>query len=43
MGIVKATKGNRKAIALRWIDRLVLVANVLVPGFIGRRAMQQYK
>ena len=41
--IVHATQGNRKAIALRWIDRLILLGNLLTPNFIGRRALKQYK
>lgn len=41
--IVNATKRDKKAIALRWIDRLILLGNLLVPTLIGRRAMKQYK
>lgn len=41
--IVNATQRNKKAIALRWIDRLILLGNLLVPNLIGRRALKQYK
>ena len=41
--IVKASESDRKAIAMRWFDRLLLLGNVLVPEFIGRRAMRQYR
>lgn len=41
--IIKAIKQERKAVAVRWVDRTILLANWLVPGFIGRRAMRQYK
>jgi short-subunit dehydrogenase len=41
--IVKASKSKRKAVALRWIDRFILLGNALVPGFVGRKALKQYK
>lgn len=41
--IVKATKTNRKSIAIRWIDRLVVLGNLIIPDIIGRLALRQYK
>jgi short-subunit dehydrogenase len=41
--IVKATTQRKKTIILRPFDRLILWANALVPGMIGRRALRQYK
>lgn len=41
--IVKASRGRRHTVALRWIDRLILMGNALVPGVVGRLAMKQYK
>ncbi len=41
--IVDATKSKRKRIAVRWFDRVFMLANLFVPGFIGKRALRQYK
>lgn len=41
--IVKAVQRRPKRIAMRWIDRLILLGNVLIPGIIGRMAARQYK
>lgn len=41
--IVKASRGRRHAVALRWIDRLILLGNALIPNVVGRLAMKQYK
>lgn len=41
--ILKATAQNQKRVALRWLDRLIMLGNVFVPNIIGRRAMKQYK
>lgn len=41
--ILKATKTGKKAVTLRWLDRLLIAANVIAPNQIGRRAMRQYK
>jgi short-subunit dehydrogenase len=41
--IVHATEGKRHMIAIRWFDRIVMLANLLVPNFIGRRALRQYR
>ncbi len=35
--------GTNGALALRWFDRLIVWANALVPGVIGRRALRQYR
>lgn len=35
--------GTNGALALRWFDRLIVWANALIPGVIGRRALQQYR
>jgi short-subunit dehydrogenase len=42
-GIVEAVEKKRKTVALRLFDRLVMLANVLVPEWVGRRALKQYK
>jgi short-subunit dehydrogenase len=42
-GIVRAVDQKRARVALRWIDRLILLANWLVPGLVGRIAMRQYQ
>jgi short-subunit dehydrogenase len=34
---------TNRALALRWIDRAVMLANALIPTLIGRRALKQYK
>jgi short-subunit dehydrogenase len=36
-------KSPRQRVALRWIDRLIMVANLFFPGTIGRRALKQYR
>lgn len=35
------SKGGR--VAVRWVDRLILAANLLVPNFVGRKALKRYK
>lgn len=42
-GIVDAVEKQRKTVALRSLDRLIMLANTLIPEFVGRRAMKQYK
>lgn len=42
-GILDALEKPRRAVALRWIDRLMLLGNLLVPDLIGRRSMRHYK
>ncbi|MBC8099613.1 MAG: SDR family oxidoreductase [Armatimonadetes bacterium] len=42
-GIINAVQQKRRGGALRWIDRLLLLANRLIPTRIGRRALRQYK
>jgi short-subunit dehydrogenase len=42
-GIVALTRKRRRTVTLRWFDRLIVLGNLLLPDFIGRRAMQQYK
>jgi 3-hydroxy acid dehydrogenase / malonic semialdehyde reductase len=42
-GIVEAVEKRRKGVALRLFDRLILLANTLVPELVGRRALKQYK
>ncbi|MDZ4764279.1 MAG: SDR family NAD(P)-dependent oxidoreductase [Chloroflexota bacterium] len=32
-----------RAVALRWLDRAIMLANALIPTIIGRRALRQYK
>lgn len=41
--IVRASSGGSGTKILRWFDRLVVWANALIPGFVGRRALRQYK
>lgn len=40
--LVKATYQTRNTVTLRWIDRLIILGNRLVPGIIGRMAKRQY-
>ncbi len=43
-GIVRATLDRpQDTVNLRWIDRLIVFANRLVPNLIGRMAARQYK
>jgi short-subunit dehydrogenase len=43
-GIVRATLDRpQDTVNLRWIDRLIVFANRIVPNFIGRMAARQYK
>lgn len=43
-GIVRAAVGRPRArLTLRWFDRLLVLANQLVPGLIGRLAARQYR
>ncbi len=44
-GIVRTVldRPRRKQVTLRWIDRLIILANRLLPGVIGRRARAQYR
>ncbi len=41
--IVNSIGKNRKALAIRWIDRMVLLANVILPDTIGKQALKQYR
>lgn len=42
-GIVKAVDRKQKRVVLRFFDWLIVLGTLLVPGFIGRRALKQYK
>ena len=42
-GIVCATERHSKTAVLRLFDRLILLANVIAPDFIGRQALRRYK
>ncbi len=42
-GIVKAVDRRQKRVILRPFDWLVVLGTMLVPGWIGRRALRQYK
>lgn len=33
----------RKTVILRWFDRLIQLAGMIAPNFVGRRALKQYK
>lgn len=41
--VLKATKSRRKTITLRWIDRLLVFGNLILPDVIGRIALKQYR
>jgi short-subunit dehydrogenase len=41
--IAQAVERRQKRVILRPFDWLVVLGNLLVPGFIGRRALRQYK
>jgi short-subunit dehydrogenase len=41
--IVNLVEKRRRSVALRWIDRLLMLGNLLLPDFIGRRALKQYR
>lgn len=41
--IVRASKGRGRTATLRWFDRLLLWANLIAPGVLGRLALRQYK
>jgi short-subunit dehydrogenase len=42
-GIVRASRQRRKVVVMRWFDRLIMLGNALLPGFVARRALNQYK
>lgn len=41
--ILKATQTHPNTIILRWIDRLIIWGNILVPGIMGQLAKRQYR
>ena len=41
--VYAAYQKRRKKVVVRWVDRLMLWGNALMPNFIGRKAMKQYK
>lgn len=41
--IVRATKRRQKTVVVRMFDRLLLWANAVAPGLVGRLAKRQYK
>ncbi len=41
--IVKAVGTNRKTVVLRLFDRIVIWANIIAPGIMGRMAQRQYQ
>lgn len=41
--IVKATHGHPKTVYVRFFDRLIVLASILLPGIIGRIAKRQYQ
>ncbi len=42
-GIVTATERRATRVVLRPFDRLILLANLIAPGLIGRQALRRYK
>lgn len=41
--IVRATTRHRRTVVLRWLDRLIVWGNALLPGVMGRLAARQYR
>lgn len=41
--IVNAVEQRRETVTVRWLDRIIVWGNVLIPKFIGRIAKKQYK
>lgn len=41
--VLKATRTRPKTVILRWIDRLIIWGNILVPGIMGQLAKRQYR
>jgi short-subunit dehydrogenase len=41
--IVRVVQHPQRSVTLRLFDRLVIWGNILVPGFLGRKAKQQYE
>jgi short-subunit dehydrogenase len=41
--IVRACERRQRRVILRWLDRLIVWANALFPGLMGRRALSQYR
>lgn len=41
--VARATYTRRRSVAIRWIDRLIMLGNRVVPDFIGRKARKQYR
>ncbi|MBE2268907.1 MAG: SDR family NAD(P)-dependent oxidoreductase [Anaerolinea sp.] len=42
-GIMRAVERRQKRVVLRLFDRLILLGNALIPAWIGRRALKQYR
>ncbi|GAB4309901.1 MAG: hypothetical protein Kow00117_03330 [Phototrophicales bacterium] len=41
--IFRAYQKRPKQVVVRWVDRLMLWGNIIIPEWIGRKAMKQYK
>ncbi len=41
--ILKATNTRQKTVILRWVDRLIIWGNILVPRIMGQLAKRQYR
>jgi short-subunit dehydrogenase len=41
--VVRASHGRGGVVALRWVDRLIMLANTLAPGIVARFAVRQYR
>jgi short-subunit dehydrogenase len=41
--VVRASRGKGGVVALRWVDRLIMLANTLAPGIVARFAVRQYR
>lgn len=41
--LVKAVEKPKNTVILRWVDRLIVLGNRLVPGIIGQLAKRQYR
>jgi len=42
-GVLRAVEHNKRQVFLRFLDRLTVLGNLLLPDVIGRIAMRQYK
>ncbi|MFW5709062.1 MAG: SDR family NAD(P)-dependent oxidoreductase [Chloroflexota bacterium] len=41
--VIRLIDKPRSSLVVRWIDRVILIGNLLVPNVVGRRAWKQYR